>query len=117
MEGQYKRATGQLISFSEQNLVDCTYKRDGCDGGGASAGFRYVFNNMGLNDEASYPYKGEYGSCSYKPDFNVLTGLTGITYVMGEDDLKAAVAAVGPISIGNILNLEISACLIFFFLI
>ena len=38
VEGAYKLATGVLKTFSEQNLLDCTYETmypgyDGCNGG------------------------------------------------------------------------------------
>jgi C1A family cysteine protease len=34
LESHYALANnGTLIDLSEQNLVDCVYKRDGCDGG------------------------------------------------------------------------------------
>ena len=33
MEGAYAVKTGKLLSFSEQQLVDCTYSDNGCNGG------------------------------------------------------------------------------------
>ena len=109
LEGQHKRATGKLISFSEQNLVDCVYgtAHSGCDGGSISTAFSYVYNNKGINDEASYPYQGVWiGNCKYDGNLNIETGLTCYTIVNGEEDLKAAIATIGPISNGNILKSE-----------
>lgn len=41
LEGQYFKTNGKLLKFSEQNLVDCVYPRDGCDGGMMDTAFRY----------------------------------------------------------------------------
>ncbi|XP_038633956.1 cathepsin L-like isoform X2 [Scyliorhinus canicula] len=58
IEGQWARRHGQLISLSEQNLVDCTrkYGNHGCQGGWMANAFRYVRNNKGINTAADYPY-------------------------------------------------------------
>ena len=102
LEGQHKQATGNLISFSEQNLLDCVYERDGCEGGRPDEAFGYLYRNKGIDSGVSYPYMGKWaGQCNYDSNSNVETHLTGYTYVNGEDNLKAAVATVGPISIGN----------------
>lgn len=52
----YKK-TGQLISLSEQNLVDCSksYGTYGCNGAWMANAYDYVVNN-GLQATSTYPY-------------------------------------------------------------
>jgi len=33
LESYYYNVTGKKVSFSEQQLVDCVYAQDGCNGG------------------------------------------------------------------------------------
>jgi len=64
VEGAYAISTGELVSLSEQELVDCstTYGNNGCNGGSMDNGFMFSQDN-GLCKEESYPYTGEDGSC------------------------------------------------------
>ena len=84
IEWAYKKATGTLLSFSEQELLDCTFEHegsddDGCDGGWYESAWDFVIANNHLPSEANYPYKGKDKSCSYKTHPNDLEGKIKIT--------------------------------------
>ena len=47
---------GKSTDLSEQNLVDCVYTRDGCQGGWMGTAYNYIINNNGINTETAYGY-------------------------------------------------------------
>ncbi|XP_076642385.1 cathepsin L isoform X2 [Halictus rubicundus] len=102
LEAQHFRATGSLISLSEQNLIDCSgkYGNNGCEGGMIDAAFQYVKDNHGIDTEATYTYEAENDKCRYNPKNS---GASDVGFVNipenDEEKLKAAVATIGPISV------------------
>ena len=61
LEGIYAIKRGNLVSFSEQQLVDCDYIRAGgtslgCNGGDMKSAMEWIGKNNGLCTEQAYPY-------------------------------------------------------------
>jgi len=59
IEGRSFISTGDLISLSEQDLVDCSTENNGCNGGLMDYAFEFVETNDGLCSEADYKYKAK----------------------------------------------------------
>lgn len=102
LEGQHFKASNQLVSLSEQNLVDCSKKQgnQGCNGGLMDQAFDYIKVNKGIDTEASYKYTARDGRCA----FNAATvGATDTGFVDipagDESALTDALATIGPISV------------------
>jgi len=103
MEGAHFKATGKLVSLSEQNLVDCSEKEGnkGCMGGLMDRAFEYVIKNQGIDTESSYEYTAKTGkTCNYTAAHK---GATISSYKdiphNNEKALQEAVATIGPISV------------------
>ena len=64
LEGAFFIKYGSLLSFSEQQLVDCSgsYGNNGCNGGIPILAYQYV-KKKGLCSEYSYMYTGRNGIC------------------------------------------------------
>jgi len=102
IEGAHFKSTGQLVSFSEQNLVDCSTAEgnQGCNGGLMDYAFQYVIKNKGLDTEASYPYTARDGTCHYNPGTSGGTISKFVDVKAGDEAaLQSAVATIGPISV------------------
>ena len=102
LESHYARKTGNLISVSEQNLVDCSLKQGnmGCNGGLMNQAFEYIKENNGIDTSTSYPYEAKDLTCRFKRE-DVGSVDTGFVDIKSKDEyaLQQAVARTGPISI------------------
>jgi len=102
-EGAHALATGNLVSLSEQNLIDCSTAEgnQGCNGGLMDDAFEYIIKNNGIDTEASYPYQAQGPlQCRFKTA-NIGATLTSYKDVQhgSELALQTASATIGPISV------------------
>merc|ERR1712193_78841 len=103
LEGAWEIATGNLVSLSEQQFVDCSksFGNMGCNGGLMDNAFKYAEQNA-ICTEASYPYKAKGGKCQASSCTIGIPkgGVTGFKDVAPKD-LQAMEEAVAqqPVSI------------------
>ncbi|XP_074582200.1 senescence-specific cysteine protease SAG39-like [Curcuma longa] len=96
MEGITQLTSGQLISLSEQELVDCDVNGEdyGCNGGVMDNAFVFIINNGGLATDVNYPYKGIDWTCSEEKSSPSAATISGFEDVPVDDEaaLRKAVA-------------------------
>lgn len=98
VEGSNAIINGNLVSLSEQQLVDCSRSdgNNGCNGGIMDDGFEYAMK-VGLCSEQNYSYKGENGACHKCPELVKVEKCYDVPQ-NNELALKAAVS-LQPVSI------------------
>eukprot|EP00197_Chlamydomonas_leiostraca_P006203 CAMPEP_0202861608 /NCGR_PEP_ID=MMETSP1391-20130828/2947_1 /ASSEMBLY_ACC=CAM_ASM_000867 /TAXON_ID=1034604 /ORGANISM="Chlamydomonas leiostraca, Strain SAG 11-49" /LENGTH=497 /DNA_ID=CAMNT_0049541025 /DNA_START=70 /DNA_END=1563 /DNA_ORIENTATION=- len=95
VEGINAIVTKELISLSEQELVDCDTEKDkGCHGGLMDYAFEFIIKNKGLDTEEHYPYTATDGECQEKHRKHGVVTIDGYEDVPenSETALKKAVA-------------------------
>ncbi|CAF1147808.1 unnamed protein product [Rotaria sordida] len=103
LESHHARATGKLVSLSEQQLVDCStnWGNNGCNGGLMDNAFKYIHDNKGIDDEQSYPYVGkDEAACKFRRK-SVASTCDGFVDIPHENEtaLQEALALQGPVSV------------------
>ncbi|KAK6131255.1 hypothetical protein DH2020_035012 [Rehmannia glutinosa] len=109
LEGAHYLATGELVSLSEQQLVDCDHECDpeeygscdaGCDGGLMNNAFEYTLKVGGLQTEKDYPYTGTNGVCKFDKS-KIVASVSNFSVVSLDDDQIAAnLVKHGPLAVG-----------------
>lgn len=103
VEGVNFLKTKQLLSLSEQELVDCdkTTGDQGCQGGLPSNAYKdMIQNKIGLELESDYPYVAKDGTCkaSQAKENVFISSWTAVS--TDEDQIAAALMKYGPLAIG-----------------
>ena len=101
-EGANQIATGQLLSFSESNLVDCVDTCYGCMGGLMTYAIEYVLDeqNGKFMLESDYPYKPVKQDCQWDKTKGVGHISNYVEVEQNEeDDLAAKCAQYGPVCV------------------
>lgn len=99
-EGANFISTNNLVSLSEQQLVDCagSYGNMGCNGGLMDSAFEFIIKNGGICAESDYPYTGVDGNCETTcSDVATLSGYNDVQ--AGSEDALLTALQLGPVSV------------------
>jgi cathepsin F len=99
IESIYSIKTGNMLDFSEQQLVDCDKVDQGCNGGLMEDAYKYL-QGTGLMTEADYKYSGSDGTCKFDAN-KVQAKVTGYNYSSSQDEnqIKQFLFENGPLAI------------------
>jgi len=100
VEGQYKIKHGELLSFSEQELVDCDKLDNGCNGGLPENAYKAIKKIGGLELEDDYKYEGDDETCHFNKAKVEVEVSGGVKLPTNETAIAAWLLQNGPISIG-----------------
>ncbi|XP_038971985.1 thiol protease SEN102-like [Phoenix dactylifera] len=95
VEGINQIKTRELISLSEQELVDCDDRdNNGCNGGLMEHAFEFIVRNGGITTEAEYPYRAKDGRCDASKENSAVVTIDGYENVPANNEaaLMKAVA-------------------------
>ncbi|XP_059633760.1 cysteine protease RD19A-like [Cornus florida] len=110
LEGAHFLSTGELVSLSEQQLVDCDHECDpeqygscdsGCNGGLMNNAFEYALKAGGLELEKDYPYTGKDGRTCKFDKSKIAAKVSNFSVVsLDEDQIAANLVKNGPLAVG-----------------
>lgn len=103
-EGCWFLNKGELLKFSEQNLIDCVRTCHGCNGGYRDEAYKWVIEKQDgqFTPESDDPFTGlDTGACHFSKHPHV-GGIKGYVQSTPEDEeeLLSFVAHYGPTSVG-----------------
>ncbi|XP_067848899.1 cathepsin O isoform X2 [Heptranchias perlo] len=92
---------GQLEMLSAQEVIDCSYRDAGCNGGSPISALMWLNQSKAkLMKESVYPFKAKTGMCHYFPKstFGVsITGYKAYSFRYSEDGLMQKLLEWGPL--------------------
>lgn len=105
IEGSNYLTNNQLVSLSEQELVDCSVSDNGCQGGLPSRAYEDLLENKaGLELENAYPYSAVQKGCKADTSLEKVFIDSWVPVAKSEDMIAAALMQYGPLAIA--LNAE-----------
>jgi len=105
IESYVAMATGQLLTLSRQNLVDCAPNPNDCGGTGGCGGstaelaFSYVSTAGGIATESEYPYHARNQACNTNVPKAATVGSWVVLPNNNYTALMQAVGTIGPMAI------------------
>jgi len=102
LEGLNFLKNGNLLSFSEQQFVDCAgvspYDNEGCDGGSMESALQYAAD-FGVELESVYPYTAVDGTCQYDASSVVFKNTAYVEVTASSDSALQAAVDLQPVSV------------------
>ncbi|MED6112019.1 hypothetical protein PIB30_057773 [Stylosanthes scabra] len=99
IEGVNAIATGELISLSEQQILDCDPESKGCHEGYVYQAFNWVMSNGGIALDATYPYEGKKLTCQSSQIVHNNATIDGYGHVPQSDKGLFCATAKQPVSV------------------
>ncbi|PPS17593.1 hypothetical protein GOBAR_AA02983 [Gossypium barbadense] len=100
VEGINKIKTGELVTLSEQELVDCDKENQGCEGGLMEQAFQFIKQSDGITTENYYPYRAKDESCDSSKEWCKRNQeLWSVTRKAGDEKALMKAVANQPVSI------------------
>ncbi|KAH6796842.1 Granulin repeat cysteine protease family protein [Perilla frutescens var. hirtella] len=100
VEGINKIVTGEMITVSEQELVDCNKGQNaGCNGGLMDYAFEFIISNGGMDTEDDYPYRGVDGKCDINRKNAKIVTIDGYEDVPKNEKALQKAVAHQPVSV------------------
>ncbi|KAL0424166.1 UNVERIFIED_CONTAM: Cysteine proteinase RD21A [Sesamum radiatum] len=100
VEGINQIVTGEMITLSEQELVDCDKTENaGCNGGLMDYAFQFIISNGGMDTEADYPYRGRDGRCDPSRKNAKVVSIDGYEDVPHDERALQKAVAHQPVSV------------------
>ncbi|CAA6670576.1 unnamed protein product [Spirodela intermedia] len=99
IEGINQITTGEFVTLSEQQILDCEMTNTGCcKTGYVNYAYEFVIMNGGIDADTSYPYHGKKKKCKWNGE--TVVGITNYEFIprYSERSLQKAVANQ-PISV------------------
>merc|ERR1711988_803507 len=103
LEGAWQLSSGNLVSMSEQQFVDCDTGSSGCNGGLMDQAFGWA-ENQAIATESSYPYTARDGSC--KSSFTTAIPRGGVT---GYKDVQRSASGLTSAIMNSPVSVAIEA--------
>jgi len=100
VEGAYAVKHGKLLDLSEQELVDCDTRDNGCNGGLPENAYKTLLEIGGLETEQDYGYDGEDEQCKFNRSRVAARVSGGVEIGQNETQMAQWLIKNGPISVG-----------------